>query len=350
MTTFKKLASFTDIHFGRQNSNETANLDNLDFIHWFIDRAKSLNCDAVAFLGDYFDNRHTIHVSTLNYGLRGLEMLNEAFDTVYIIIGNHDLLYRDKRDMTSMAFAKHLTNIRFISDPLTIGEGKNGITFLPWLVKDEYKSIKRLKSRYIFGHLELNGGFLMNAKTPMPDRPDALGSKDFPNQDLLLSGHFHYRQAIDNAVYIGNSFPFNFADNFDEDRGMMILEWGRDPVFEHWPDQPLYRTMLLSDLLNQPDKMLCSKLTARVSLDLDISFEEAQVIRDEYMRQYGVRKIELIHQSVKSSMDHQFIGDVSLQSIDQIVIDGLMNIKSDNNAYNSSKLIEIYRSLGGTLI
>lgn len=340
-TPFKKIATFTDIHFGRSSNSEMANLDNLEFMEWFIQKAKDEGCDTIAFLGDYFDNRHSIHVSTLNHGLRGLEMLNDAFDRVYFIVGNHDLLYRDKRDMSSMAFAEHLPNITLVSEPLTVGQGKESMTFLPWLVGDEKKLLKKLKSRYIFMHGELNG-FLMNARVPMPDHPNGATVEDFSNCDYAFSGHFHFRQAKDNVIYTGNTFPFNFADSWDEDRGMMILEWGGEPQFEAWPDQPLYRTMTLSQLLTDPDKMLCAKLTARVTLDLDISFEEAQLVRDEYISRYGLRKIELIHQA-KRDMEQDFTGDVVFQSVDQIVIDGLQSIKSDN--FIPDRLVEIYRSL-----
>ena len=341
-TPFKKIGTFTDIHFGRSSNSEQANLDNLEFMEWFIDKAKDEQCDSIAFLGDYFDNRHSIHVSTLNYGLRGLEMLNDAFDKIYFIVGNHDLLYRDKRDMSSMAFAEHLPNITLVSEPLTIGNGRESMTFLPWLVGNEKKLLSKLKSRYIFMHGELNGGFLMNARVPMPDHPNGASVEDFANCEYAFSGHFHFRQAKDNVIYTGKVFPFNFSDSWDEDRGMMILEWGGEPKFEAWSDQPLYRTMTLSQLLNEPDKMLCPKLTARVTLDIDISFEEAQVIRDEYISRYQLRKIELIHQS-KKDMVQEFSGDVIFQSVDQIVIDGLNTIKSDS--YRPERLVEIYQSL-----
>ncbi len=103
--------------------------------------------------------------------------------------------------------------------------------------------------------------------------------------------------------------------------------------------------MTLSQLLNEPDKMLSPKLTARVTLDLDISFEEAQVVRDEYISRYGLRKIELVHPG-KKNMEQEFTGEVTFQSVDQIVIDGLLSVQSDN--FRPSKLVDIYRNLNGT--
>lgn len=339
-TLFNKAACLTDVHFGRSSNSPIANQDNLDFIEWFIEEARAFGADTCIMLGDWHDNRHSIHVSTMDYSLRGMEMLNKAFKKIYWIPGNHDLLYRDKRDVTSVAFATHLSNIHVVSEPLTAGS----VTILPWLVSDEPKRMKKfMKSRYIFGHLELPG-FMMNAKVPMPHHGDGVSTDDFKGgPEYVFSGHFHFRQAKDNVVYMGNIMPFNFADAWDEDRGGMFLEWGKEPVFKAWPGQPLYRTMLLSEMLQAPEKMLCEKLTARVTLDIDITFEEAQVVRDEFIGRYNMRKIELVH-AAKASMDQQFEEGVKFQSIDQIVTDGLLNIKS--NAVDPNKLVEIYRSLG----
>lgn len=339
---FTKAVTLTDVHFGRNSNSPVANQDNLDFIDWFIDEAKVFGADTCINMGDWHDNRHSLHVSTMDYSLRGMEKLNAAFKKVYWITGNHDLLYRDRRDVTSVGFAQHLTNLEVVREPLIIG----GVTILPWLVQGEHTRMKKyMKSRYIFAHLELPG-YMMNARVPMPHAADGISSDDLTGPDYVFTGHFHFRQARDNIVYTGNIMPFNFADVDDADRGMMLLEWGKDPEFKAWPEQPLYRQMLLSEMLNQPDKKLCSKLTARVTLDIDITFEEAQVVRDEFIGKYGLRKIELIHQA-KASLDQEFGRDVIFQSVDQIVIDGLMSVNS--NAVAPEKLVEIYRSLGGTL-
>jgi DNA repair exonuclease SbcCD nuclease subunit len=335
---FAKAVTLTDVHFGRNSNSPVANQDNLDFIDWFVEEAKTYGADTCIMMGDWHDNRHSIHVSTMDYSLRGIEKLNDAFKKVYWVPGNHDLLYRDRRDVTSTTFAKHLPNIEFVREPLIRGD----VCILPWLVGgEENRTKKYTKSRYIFGHLELPG-YMMNARVPMPHHADGVTTEDFKGPEYVFSGHFHFRQAKDNVVYTGNIMPFNFADVDDSDRGMMCLEWGKEPVFKAWPEQPLYRTMLLSEMLNEPDKKLVPKLTARVTLDIDITFEEAQVVRDEFMGKYGLRKIELVHQA-KTSLDQEFGKDVVFQSVDQIVVDGLLKVVS--NAVDPSRLVEIYQSL-----
>lgn len=337
MPLFKKLAFFTDIHFGRRSNSPVDLKDNLDFVRWFIAEAKSRNCETFIFGGDFFDNRNAIHLSTLNSGLEALQMLNDAFEKCYFIPGNHDLLFRTSRDVSSIEFARNLPNIEIIREPTTI----DGVTFLPWLIGDEHKSLKGHKGRYVFAHLEVPG-FLMNAKVEMPEGAHAIKADLFDAHEFVFTGHFHLRQRKGNIIYTGNVMPFNFSDNWDDDRGAMFLDWDGQPEFASWPDQPLFRTMKLSELLETPDQLLAPKLTARVAIDIDISYEEAQLIKDTFVTDFGLRRIELVHQQ-KQEADQEFTGEVAFQSVDQIVIDGLTAVQSIG--LKSAKLVEIYKNL-----
>ena len=335
---FKKAVTLTDIHFGRQGNSPQANIDNIHFIKWFIEEAKTWGAETCIMMGDWHDNRHTLHINTMNQSLHAMELLNAAFERVWWLPGNHDLFYRDKRDISSVAFAQYLPNITIIEKPTTIGD----VTLLPWLVGDEGKKLKATKSRYMFGHLEL-GGFMMNAKVEMPETEHGLSSAEFIHQDYVFSGHFHFRQQKGRVVYTGNVMPFNFSDTWDEDRGMMMLEWGKEPVFKAWPTQPLFRTMRLSELLDKPQKLLRPRMTARVSIDIDISYEEAQVIKDTYIADYQLRKVELAHQSKGDAADQEFIGNGVYQTVDQIVVEGLMSVQSIG--MKPETLVEIYKAL-----
>jgi DNA repair exonuclease SbcCD nuclease subunit len=333
---FNKAAVITDIHFGRRSNDKQANLDNLDFLCWFIDKAKRWGAETCMMMGDWHDNRHSLHVSTLNYSLQGMQMLNDAFKRVFFISGNHDLYFRERRDLSSIEFGKLLPNITLVNEPLTVDD----VTFLPWLIGDEAKQMRQLKSRYIFGHLEVPG-FKMNQMVEMPDH-GGLNAKSFPNQEYVYSGHFHLRQARENVVYIGNAFPFTYSDAWDSDRGCMLLEWGKEPRFEAWPEQPLFRTTTLSALVAEPEKFLCEKASVRVSLDLDLTFEEATYLRDNLVAQYGARRIDLVNVA-KQEAESEFDAAVQFRSIDQMVIEGLSAVESVG--MDPGLLIEVYKSL-----
>jgi DNA repair exonuclease SbcCD nuclease subunit len=335
---FKKAAICTDIHFGLKSNSTLHNDDCLNFIKWFSAEAKEEGCETCFFLGDWHNNRASINIVTLNYSLRALEHLNASFDRVYFIPGNHDLYYRDKRDVQSVEWARHLPNVVICNDWLHDGD----VIVAPWLVGEDHKRIPKLKAKYMFGHFELPG-YYMNAMVQMPDHGEIQRSH-FHNFEHVFTGHFHKRQTGNNITYIGNCFPHNYADAGDDERGMMILEWGKDPEFHAWPDQPRYRVYQLSDVLLHTETMLKPGMHVRVNLDVDISYEEATFIKETFVNTYKLREITLIPQKVTSEdIAYDTQGNILFESVDSIVTNQLTNIQSDQ--YNKNLLLDIYRNL-----
>ena len=112
---FKKVACFTDIHFGLKNNSRIHNIDCEQFVEWFCETATTQNCDTCIFLGDWHHNRATINVSTMNYTVANIGKLSEAFEKVYLIMGNHDLYYREKREINSVPFAHMWDNVIIVN-------------------------------------------------------------------------------------------------------------------------------------------------------------------------------------------------------------------------------------------
>ena len=337
MSFFKKVACFTDIHFGLKSNSATHNQDCEDFVDWFIQESKDAGCETAIFLGDWHHNRNSINLITLDTSIRCLEKLGQAFENFYWFPGNHDLFYKDKRDIHSSAFGKHIPGVTVVDKVMTEGD----VTLVPWLVGDEWKNISKVKSKYMFGHFELPL-FYMNAMVQMPDHGE-LQAKHFTHQDYVFSGHFHKRQNQGKIWYIGNAFPHNFADTWDDDRGMMVLEWGGEPTFKSWPDAPKYRTLSLSKLIDDKDNIMKSKMYLKVNLDIDISYEEANFIKETYVEEHDIREISLIQEKNNIETGTDDNPDASFESVDQIVTEQLLNIDSDN--IDAKTLLAIYNSL-----
>ncbi len=334
---FKKAAIFTDIHFGLKSNSQIHNDDCLNFVKWATAKAKEEGCETCLFLGDWHNNRASINIVTLNYSLRALEHLNENFERVFFIPGNHDLYYRDKRDIQSVEWARHLPNVKICNDWFSDG----GVVIAPWLVGDDHKRLSKLQGQYLFGHFELPG-YLMNAMVAMPDHGELRGD-DLQGFGHVFSGHFHKRQTQRNITYIGNAFPHNYADAGDDDRGLTILEWGKDPEYHSWPDQPKYRVFQLSDVINHAEKMLVPGMHVRVNLDIDISYEESTFIKEEFVSKFGLRELTLIPSKATDVAEYEIQGNIAFESVDQIVAGQLNSIESDK--FNKALLLDIYRNL-----
>ncbi len=335
---FKKAAVFTDIHFGMKGNSRVHNQDCEDFVDWYIKTAKTHGCETGIFCGDWNHNRNSLNLTTMDAGIRCLEKLGAAFDNFYMFAGNHDLYFKDKRDIKSTEWAKHIPGITVIDDIQQIED----VALVPWMVADEWKKVSAMDCKYMFGHFELPN-FLMNAMVRMPDHGE-LKSENLSKPEYVFSGHFHKRQSQKNVHYIGNSFPHNYADAWDDDRGMMVLdrENNADPVYINWPDCPKYRTVKLSQLIDEKDTMLKSKMYLRVTLDLPISFEEATFIKETFMNEYKCREITLIPQKsieeITTDLDIE-----QFESVDQIVSNEILAIDSEN--FDKALLLDIYNGL-----
>ena len=271
----------------------------------------------------------------MNAAIKDLKKINDAFETVYFITGNHDLYYRDKRELNSIEYARDLSNFVMVDEPFEQGD----VSIQPWLVGDEWKTLTNSKAKYMFAHLELPY-FKMNALVEMPDH-GGLKAEHIAGPDYVFSGHFHKRQYKNNIHYIGNAFPHNYADVGDTDRGAMFLEWDKEPVYVNWTACPKYKVFTLKELLDNHETLLDEYTYARVKLDISISYEEANFIREKFAEQYNVRELQLM--PIKEEEEAYEGGEIQFESVDKIVITQLETIES--NTINRDKLIQIYNGI-----
>jgi len=332
---FEKAACFTDIHYGLKQNSKQHLIDCENYITWFLAEAKARDCETCFFLGDWHHHRASINIATMNATIKDLKRLNDEFKKVYFITGNHDLYYREKRDLNSIEFARDLSNFVMVDEWFV----KDGVAIIPWLVGDEHKKLNKLDCKYMFGHFELPY-FKMNAMVEMPDHGGVKAS-DLGNPDYVFSGHFHKRQYKGNIHYIGNAFPHNYSDVADTDRGAMFLEWGGEPQYVNWDQCPKYIMLGLRELLEDPERWLEEQTHARIKIDVNISYEEANFIRETFHEKYKVRDLQLL--PVKEEEEAFEGSEITFESVDQIVISQLETIES--NTINNKKLIELYREI-----
>jgi hypothetical protein len=95
-------------------------------------------------------------------------------------------------------------------------------------------------------------------------------------------------------------------------------------------------------LIDGEDTIIRPKQHLRVTLDIDITFEEASFIKEKFMKDHDIRELTLIAEKkdieINTNIDIQ-----SFESVDQIVSSQIINIESDT--YNKNTLLSIYNSL-----
>jgi DNA repair exonuclease SbcCD nuclease subunit len=327
---------FTDLHLGLKNNSKQHNEWCVQFITFMIEQSLARNIKTCIFLGDWSHNRSSVNVVTLNYSLQCLRMLSEAFDDVIMLLGNHDLYFRDKLDMHSIPYVEEFKNIHLVTQITP----QDNCVFVPWLVGDEWKQIPKLTQPHMFCHAEI-ARFKMNAMVELPDH-GGLNSEHFKNQKLVMSGHFHKRQRKGKILYMGNAFPHNFADVHDDDRGCMIWKPDADPQFIPWDQAPKYRTWDLSQVLMSPATYIDDRTFVKINVDVHMNYEDLNFVKELFEQELKALDVTWVHSKVGS--DTEFTDDeIEFESVDQIVLDHLNTIESVT--MDRELLTQIYQSI-----
>ena len=330
------VVAFTDLHLGMRNNSKQHNDWCLAFVDWMIDQAQAKGIKTCLFLGDWSHNRSSVNVVTLNHSLQALRKLSQGFDHVVMLLGNHDLYYRDKLDTHSIPYVQEFSNIHLVSAIETVGN----CAFVPWLLNDEWKQIGSIRQPYLFCHAEI-ARFKMNAMVEMPDH-GGLSAEHFKHQKLVFSGHFHKRQRKGSILYIGNAFPHNFADAGDDDRGIMFWQPGQEPTFEKWPGAPKFRVFSLSQVLVDPTAYIDNQTFARINVDVNLSYEDSNFLRELFEQELQALDVSFVN--TRNSDDLEFNDEeVNFESVDTIVLSHLATIESASMDRNL--LSQIYQSI-----
>ncbi len=335
---------FTDIHWGKKNNSLMHNQDCDDYVDWFIGEVKSRGVNVVMFLGDWFENRNSVNVMTLNYSHRALKKLNSLGIPVYIIVGNHDLYHRENRSVFSTNVFDEFSNVILISEPTQINDE---IMMSPYIFKDEYPELAKFNHlKYWMGHFEFRNFVVTGSDRKMEQGPD---HKMFAGPTHIFSGHFHKRQALDNVIYIGNCFPMDYGDAWDDKRGAAFLDTETADVdFIDWEDCPKYRKVKLSSVLTDPNLTFPPKTRVRCVIDAEIGYSDAQQLRDELTKQLGLREFVLeenLYEKKDAIAGEEVLEDFDLSSLNDAVVKMIESGVSGTTTIDPAKLIHIYERL-----
>lgn len=340
-----KLVLWTDIHFGARNNSDQHNLDNLEYIDWLIEKIKEEKPSHIAFLGDFFENRNAINVRTLNHALEGCRRLDTLGIPIIFIVGNHDLYHRSDRSIFSTSIFDELKNFVLISEPVELS--KHWFVS-PYLFRHEYPELAgEINShKYVLGHFEFRDFVVTGADRKMDHGPDA---DHFSGPEYIFSGHFHKRQANKNIIYIGNTFPTNFGDAGDAERGCAVFDVVKNEVYFHdWEGAPLFFKTRLSRVLDG-DANFPAKSRVRCLLDLDIGYSDVQALREEMINSLGLREFSVEEdiaarkEAINEGLELE--NELDLSSLDNTVRQLITEGVQASPTIDPSSLIKLYEEL-----
>ncbi len=229
----------SDIHI-HPHKNSLQRLQHcLDALEWIFQTAIQRKIKNVLFLGDLFQDRQKIQILPYHktyacfqkYAAQGLH--------VYLLVGNHDMWYADRCDITSVFPFNAIENVQIISQPSTINIEGTNFDFLPY-TKNPLESISCFEkpSKVLLGHIAIDGALLnqhyhriSEISVEYEGDMTPVSSDQFSRWEKVFLGHFHGEQITDNIEYVGSPLQLNFAEAFQEkhiiifDSETMITEY-----------------------------------------------------------------------------------------------------------------------------
>ena len=216
-----RILLFGDLHVYKHKKSFERLKDCLNALEWVFQTAKKHNIKDIIFAGDLFHDRQKIDVIT--YGLVFDVLLKYCDGSVnlWLLLGNHDLWFHDKWDISSITPFSALPNVTVINKPCSLPIANHHIDFMPF-THDPINYLKEIaKNEILVGHLaihgaELNGCTLSEVVLEHDGDMVKVGPELFKHWKQVFLGHYHGHQIINNIEYIGSPLELNFGEAFQE--------------------------------------------------------------------------------------------------------------------------------------
>lgn len=342
----KKAACFTDIHFGRKSNSQQHNQDCVNFITWFCEYVQSHpDIDHVVFLGDWHESRNALNIVTLKHSYTAAKKLNSLGLPIFFVVGNHDLYFKNSREVYSVIPFHEFSNFQVIDEPTVVKHTYQPTLLCPYMFTEEYKQLSKYRSTPIWmGHFEFKGFVVTGQTVRMPVGPDPT---NFTTPKFIFSGHFHKRQADRNIVYIGNTFPMDFSDANDIDRGLMVFDYEtEETIFENWGDCPKYIRTTLSDIIDGNSK-LPSNARVQCITDETLSYQESTTLKKDFTHKFGLRDFTFHEASTEQALTDTdaeiMLNETDLMDVDHMVLQMLDKI--NDKQIDNEMLQNIYKQI-----
>lgn len=222
----KKVAILTDTHYGARKGSQILH----DHFQKFYDEVffptlDDRRIDTVIHMGDVFDVRKGIDYWSLDWSKKVVfDPLRERGIDTHIIVGNHDIFYRNSLRVNSPGLnLTEYSNIQTYPEPQTVKIKGEEVFFIPWVCEENADKFVEerdaSKAKIAMGHLEI-AGFYANSTYQVQHGMDAGVLSQF---DKVFSGHFHKRNSSGNISYLGNTYQMYWNDCGDT-RGFHIFD------------------------------------------------------------------------------------------------------------------------------
>ncbi len=292
-------------------------------------------------LGDVFDRRKdTNNYSIYEWDRKVFARWADLFETVHIIIGNHDTYFKNTNKVnTPEKLLSHYSPFIFYSHPQEIDFYGVPTLILPWICDENEERSKKLleesEAKLVFGHLEVIGSLMFRGIENI-DR--GFDPSVFSRFERVFSGHFHIKSNQKNIDYLGSPYATTWAEAFDR-KGFHIFDTKtRKITFIENPHTPFvhidYQNNTLDSAPDVRNKIVRVLVKEKASQNQFLEYLEA-------LEKQGPAEINVSEQQSVSTLDGKIDDNLDIFSLMDIYVDSL-NFESSKSDLKSV-LRELYQ-------
>jgi DNA repair exonuclease SbcCD nuclease subunit len=304
---------FSDLHCHCHKRNAERLEDCLKALNWVFETARKRGIKSILFGGDLFHDRQKIDVFTYQktYDVLYENLIKEEFD-LYVLLGNHDLWYNDKTNVSSVTPLKALPGVKIIDEPCRLKIENHYWDFIPF-THNPVNALSSLDSQqgereYALGHIAVDGALLHNTQySDVNIEHDGdmvrVSVNLFQKYKNVFLGHYHVEQKMNNIVeYIGSPLQLSFGEAFQKKH---IIAFDVDSCKKTYIENDFSPKHLI---INSEDKEKYDLENNFVKIQVDnISSTDLIALKNELSNNVKLGSLEI--KQNKSKMDDHIIKD-----------------------------------------
>ena len=306
----RKVFLLGDLHLGvRNNSMEWSDIQSDFLLNFFLQKVDEEGFDPerdiLVQVGDWNHIRESTNVRIQNISLQIAKVLSEKFKRgIYLILGNHDVYYKDRTDTHSLkGYDLMFKNFNIFEKPEILEINSHKFLMLPWIESvPELKETVKLydSSKYIFCHADFKG-FSLNKATKLEH---GLEYDDVKSFKRVYSGHIHIRQDKNNVLYVGTPYEMDRGDRGNT-KGFYVLDVSETNITEKFVENTISPKHIKHDIiellnLNTDElKKLFFNNFVDVTIESTLSARFPITKFTELVKDFGYRRLEFFSYSVE---------------------------------------------------
>lgn len=311
LTNIRKIYVLGDLHLGiRNNSIEWSEIQSNFLLDFFLKKVDAdgfdPDRDILVQVGDWNHVRESTNVRIHNLSLEIAKKFSQKFKRgVYVILGNHDVYYKDRTDTHSLkGYDLMFDNFHVFEKSSVLKINDLNFLMLPWEedVTKLKQSVSLVKADYLFCHSDFKG-FDLNKATKLEH---GLDYEDVRSFKKIYSGHIHIRQAKKNITYVGTPYEMDRGDSGNV-KGFYVLDVSTGAVEEKFIENtisPIHVKVEMMDLLNLTlDQISALFKNNFVDVKIESTFSSRFPISQftEMIKEFGQRRLEFFSYSREQS-------------------------------------------------